>query len=94
VAKPVTQIKINKRGAAELLKSPEVRALLRQRAEAVAARARSIAPVDTGRYRDDIGVRDDTTDRAVVRVGSSAPHAHLVEARDGVMVRALGAEGG
>ena len=94
MAKPVTKIKINKRAAAELLKSAEVRAIVRPHAERVAARARSTAPVKTGKYRDEITVWDDTTDRAVVRVGSRAPHAHLVEAETGNLARALGAEGG
>lgn len=94
MAKPVTQIKINRRGAAELLKSPEVRALLKERADRVAARARSTAPVDTGDYRNSIAVESATTDRAVERVVARAPHALIVESKTGNLARALGSEGG
>lgn len=94
MAKVVTQIKINKRGAAELLKSPEVRALLRERADRVAARARASAPVDTGDYRNSVKVESDTTDRAVERVISRVPHALIVESKTGNLARALSSEGG
>jgi hypothetical protein len=94
VAKPVTQIKINKRGAAELLKSPEVRALLRERADAVAARARATAPVNTGDYRNSIQVESATTDRAVERVVAKDRKSLIIESKTGNLVRALGAEGG
>lgn len=52
------------------------------------------APVDTGAYRDGITVWSDVTDRAVTRVGSTAPHARLVEANTGNLARALDAAGG
>jgi hypothetical protein len=89
-----TRVVMNRQGARELLNSPEVRAMLRQRAEAVAARARSTAPVNTGDYRNSIQVESATTDRAVERVVSRAPHALIVEARTGNLARALGSEGG
>lgn len=88
------KVKMDNRGARELLNSDGVRALLVQRAEAVAARARATAPVESGAYRDGITVQTVTTDRVVARVGSTAPHAHLVEARTGNLARALGQEGG
>lgn len=94
MAKVVTQIKINNRGAAELLKSPEVRALLRQRAEAVAARARASAPTDTHDYQESIHVESATTDRAVERVVADDWKAHIIESKTGNLARALGAEGG
>lgn len=77
-----------------LLRSDGVRKHLRERAERVASAARQNAPVVTGAYRDGIGVWEDQTDRAVVRVGSTAPHAHLVEARTHNLLSALDAAGG
>lgn len=94
MAKVVTQIKINKRGAAELLKSPEVRALLRPHAERVAARARMTAPKDTHDYENSIHVESHTTDRAVERVVADDWKANIIESKTGNLVRALGAEGG
>lgn len=88
------RVKLDSRGVREILTSAGVRADLRSRGERVASAARASAPVKTGNYRDRIDVWDATTDRAVVRVGSRAPHAHLVEARTGTMARALNAAGG
>jgi len=81
-------------GMAELLASDGVRKHLHDLGERVAERARSTAPVVTGAYRDGITVTEGTTDRAVVRVGSTAPHASVVEARTGNLSRALDAAGG
>lgn len=71
-----------------------VRELLRGKAEAVANAGRSNAPVLTGNYRDRIEVREEHTDRIAFRIGSTSPHAHLVEAKHGTMARALDAAGG
>jgi hypothetical protein len=87
------EIKLDHHGMASLLKSGGVQSELRSRAERVAEAARASAPVETGEYRDAIAVADDTTDRAVVRVGSTAPHAFIVEAATGNMARALDAAG-
>jgi hypothetical protein len=84
---------LNRRGVDELLNAADVRADLANRADAVEAEAKRIAPVDTGEYRDSIHRESATTDRAVERVVASAPHAGLVEARTGVLVRALNAAG-
>lgn len=89
-----TRVVMNSAGAREVLTSPGVRALLRQRAEAVAARARADAPVNTGDYRNSIGVEDATTDRAVVRVVARDRKALIIESKTGTLARALGAEGG
>lgn len=90
-----TRVVFNSKAAEDLLKSPEVRAMLRKRAEAVAARARASAPVgETGDYRDSIGVESATTDRAVERVVARDPKALIIESKTGNLVRALGAEGG
>jgi len=89
-----TRVVMNNRGAREVLTSPEVRAMLRQRAEAIALRARSTAPVNTGDYRDSIGVESATTDRAVERVVARDRKSLIIESKTGNLVRALGAEGG
>jgi hypothetical protein len=85
-----TEVRINHRGMADLLKSEPVRALLRDEAEKVADRARSSAPVASGDYKDSIRVESATTDRAVERVVATAPHALVVEAKTGNLARALG----
>lgn len=88
------RVEVNRRGIDQVLHSAEVRALLRQLAEPVAARARSSAPVNTGDYRNSIAVEEAVTDRAVVRVVARVPYALIVEARTGNLARALGSEGG
>lgn len=77
-----------------LLQSQAVRDELRRRAEPVLSAAQVSAPVASGRYRDSLHLVDDTTDRAVVRVVSDAPHAMVVESRTGNLARALDAAGG
>jgi len=89
-----TKVILHSAGVAELLKDPGVRAELTRRAEQVAAQARSTAPVVTGTYRGSIRVLEDTTDRAAVRVGATAPHGYFVESRTGNLARALDAAGG
>lgn len=90
-----TRVTFNSKAAEELLKSSEVRRMLRQRAEAVAARARASAPVgDTGDYRNSIAVESATTDRAVERVVARDRKALIIESKTGNLARALGAEGG
>lgn len=89
-----TRVEFNSAAAADLLKSPEVRAMLRKRAEAVAARARAGAPANTGDYRNSIAVESATTDRAVERVVARDWKALIIESKTGNLARALGAEGG
>lgn len=78
----------------ELLKSSEVRALVRDRAERVLSAAQSGAPVETGTYQASLRIEDVTTDRAVARVVASVDYAHVVEANTGNLARALDAAGG
>lgn len=80
-------------GMQALLNDDEVRDDLTERAEAVAAQARSTAPVASGEYRDSIEVIQDTTDRVAVRVASTAAHGLIVEAKTGNLARALDAAG-
>lgn len=68
--------------------------VLREDAQKVLARARSIAPVDTGEYRDSIHIEDDHTDRMVVRIVADDRKAPIIEHNHAVFARALGASGG
>lgn len=89
-----TRVKLNSPGMAALLKSSDVRAFVTDRAEQVLAAAQDAAPVASGEYRDSLHLVQDTTDRAVTRVASDAPHAYVVEANTGNLARALDAAGG
>ena len=89
-----TRVVFNSKAAEELLKSSEVRAVLRKRADAVADRARAGAPTNTGDYRNSIAIEDATTDRAVVRVVARDWKSLIIESKTGNLVRALGDEGG
>ena len=73
--------------------SPEVTALIRGKAESVAARARATAPVDTGEYRDSISVRiRSAATRNVALVVADDEKAMLIESKTGNLARALNAE--
>lgn len=52
----MAQIRIDKKMFAEITKSDPVQAELKKRADEAAVYARSIAPVETGAYRDSIEV--------------------------------------
>lgn len=83
------KVTLDSAGMRELLTSGQVRAALTPVAEAVAARARANAPVDSGEYRDSITVLSDTTDRAVERVVAVDDKSHVIEARTGNLARSL-----
>lgn len=87
-------VKLNHRGMAELLKSDEVRAALTQRAERVLAKAKADPHDDTGAYERGLHIEQHTTDRAVVRVVSGDWKGHILEAKYGILSRALDAAGG
>lgn len=82
-------VKLNRAGMAALLKSAGVRASLEAPAQAAAAKQRATAPRDTGALAASVKVWDDTTDRAVKRVGPTVDYALVVEARTGFMARSL-----
>lgn len=88
------RVRFNGKGVRAILNSAEVRVMLTGKADAVLAAARAAAPVKTGRYRDSLGIVQDSTDRAAVRVTSTAEHAMVVEANTGNLARALDAAGG
>lgn len=77
---------LDRAGLGRLLRSPGMQAEMRRRAELVAARARALAPVETGEYRASIRVESGIRPadgpraaRAVGRVIAGVPHALLVE---------------
>lgn len=82
-------IKLNRAGVGEVLKSSGVRADLTARAERVLNAAEANAPVASGEYKAGLGLAQDTTDRAVVRVVATAAHSMIVEANTGNLARAL-----
>lgn len=86
-----TRVTLKHPGMAALLKSSGVRSFVTSRADAVLAAAQSSAPVDTGEYRDSLHIEQATTDRAVVRVVAGTDHGIVIEARDGILARALDA---
>lgn len=88
------QFILRNKALADFLKSEEAREVCEPIAEATLARAKADAPVRTGAYRNSLKIVNDTTDRAVVRVGSSLPYAGLVEALTGNLARALNGGGG
>jgi hypothetical protein len=88
------KVTLNHAGIAEMLKSAEVRAELTNRGERLLSKARAEAPVKTGAYRDGLHLVQVTTDRAVVRVVGGTDHDVLVEAKHGILARALDAAGG
>lgn len=71
-------------------RSANVNATLKGRAEAVAAQARAIAPRATGQYADSITVEKTSTPyRTIYAVKASDWKAQIIEARYGVLSRAL-----
>lgn len=82
-------VKLNHSGVAALLKSAAIRAVLEAPARAALARMQASAPVKSGAYRGSLRIWDDTTDRAVKRVGSDLDYAAAVEANTGNMARSL-----
>jgi hypothetical protein len=89
----ITRVRMNGRGAAEILNSGGVRAGITPFAEQVLGAAQSIAPVESGAYRASLAILQDSTDRVAVRVVADVPHSYIVEARHGTLARALGAAG-
>lgn len=87
----MARVKLISSGVKKILNSGETRDLLTAKAGPVLSAARSGAPVATGEYHDSLAIVQDTTDRAVTRVVSTAPHGLIVEANTGNLARALDA---
>lgn len=86
-------VKFNNAFFSRLGHSARVTALLQRKAEAVAARARATAPVDTGAYRDSIHVRiKSAATRNVALVVAEDPKSMFIESETGNLLRALNAE--
>lgn len=83
------KVKLNHRGMSDLLKSPQVRAELTRHALPVLAAAKADPHDDTGAYEASLHIEQDTTDRAVVRVVASDWKSHILEAKYGILSRAL-----
>ena len=66
-----------------------VEARLEQKAQGALARAQAVAPVESGAYKASLRIETDHTDRMVKRVVADVPYAMQVEARDGVLAKAL-----
>lgn len=87
----MAKVIIHHGGMAELLKSPGVRARLTQAAEPVLAAAKADPHDDTGAYESGLHIEQDTTDRAATRIVSGDWKGHILEARYGILARALDA---
>lgn len=83
------KVKISSPGVRAMLQSAGVRAELHDAADPVLDRMIAGAPEASGALKGSLYLWDDTTDRAVVRVGSDLPYAGSVAARTGFMLRAL-----
>lgn len=79
-----TRFRASYRGIGRMIRSPEMRAEMRRRAEKVKAAAEATAPVDSGEYKASFKVTSGARggfrkDRAYGRVTNTAPHAFYVE---------------
>jgi hypothetical protein len=79
----------------ELGRSAPVVNVLVDKGDEIAGNARAFAPVDSGEYLASITVtRRSAAHREVVVVTADAPHAAIVESRNGVLAKALRAASG
>ena len=85
------RFKLNHAGMAAMLKSDDLRAHIAPYAERVLAAAKADPHDDTGAYEASLHIEHATTDRVVERVVASDPKCGILEARYGILVRALGA---
>lgn len=89
------KVRMNSAGSREVLSSPGVRADLEERTRNALNAARGAAPVVTGNYIRGLEAQvEQHGDRLVGRVYARAPHSHFVEAKHGVLARAVDSFGG
>lgn len=88
------KVRLNSGGMKSLLNDSGVAAELERRGQAVLSTARATAPYRTGEYRNGLFLIPATTDRAVVRIGTRAPHGMIVEWKTGNLAKALDSAGG
>lgn len=89
----MARIELKSPGVKELLNSASVRSFLTARAQPVLAAAKADPHDDTGAYEAGLRIEQATTDRAVVRVVSGDFKGHILEAKYGILARALDAAG-
>jgi hypothetical protein len=87
----MARVRLIRSGVDALLHDKGVTADLTRRAERVLTQARAAAPVDTGAFRDSLGVVQAVTDRTVARVVTTDPLGLVKEARFRTLTRALDA---
>jgi HK97 gp10 family phage protein len=79
-----TRFRASYSGIGRMIRSPQMQAEMRRRAEKVKAAAEAAAPVDTGEYKSSFRVTSGARggvkkDRAYGRVANASPHAFYVE---------------
>lgn len=84
-----TRVKLNSAGMKQILNSSGVRVMLTEKMRPVLAAAKADPHDDTFDYENGLHIAQVTTDRAVVRVVSSDYKGHILEARYGILARAL-----
>jgi hypothetical protein len=84
-----TRITLNHGGMAALLKSSEVRDIVRPYAEATLSAAQADPHDETFAYQNGLHIEEDTTDRAVCRVVSGDRKGLILEAKYGILARSL-----
>ena len=90
-----TKVKWNDPGAQAILDGAQgVRPMLHARAQRALAAAKADSHDDTYDYENGLRVVEDHTDRLVVRVASGDWKGHILEAKYGILARALDAAGG
>lgn len=89
-AKGQTEVTFNDEFFAKIMKSAQVVALTKAKAEEVLKIAQSTAPVDTGAYRDGLAVQKLSHEyRDTFMVEGADPKTLLIEAKTGNLARAL-----
>jgi hypothetical protein len=85
-----TYVEFNDQFFDEIMKSAGVKQLTRQAAERVLAAAVSKAPVDTGAYRDGLGIEEvEHAHRTTVMVVGHDPKTMLIESKTQNLLKAL-----
>lgn len=88
------RVRLNSAGMRALLNDDGVRADLTRRMENVLQAAQADPHDETYTYESSLHIEQATTDRAAVRVRSSDPKSHVMEANYGILARALDSAGG
>lgn len=85
------KVKLNHSGIAEMLKSAAIREVCTGKAERVLAAAKADPHDESGDYEAGIEIQQATTDRAVTRVVATDWKSPILEAKYGILNRALDA---